>query len=138
MSDILFGDDVEANVTPAIMTEQDGESDVSEITSAILARAKVHQSQASGPRLHNTVRTAASISDSSSSTSRSEYKFQNLNKAQKVVAERKKKTEEAKLTEVGIRIAATLWILDNSSKKRVKMPTQVLRAVFLNSLKTLI
>lgn len=123
MADILFGDDAEENITPATSSTEQG-GDVSEITSAILARAKVHQSQASGPRLHNTVRTAASISNPS--TSRPDYKFQNLNKAQKVVAERKKKTEEAKLTEVGIRLAATLWILDNSSNlKKAKTPTQV-------------
>ncbi|PPQ94491.1 hypothetical protein CVT25_013803 [Psilocybe cyanescens] len=124
MSGILFGDSIEDDnaAGAAITTEQ--ESDITELTSSIFARAKVHQSQASKPRLHNSVCTTGSTSNSSSSGS--DFKFQNLNKAQKVLADRKKKAEEGKLTEVGIRIAATLWILDNSSSsKKSKTPTMV-------------
>ena len=35
--------------------------------------------------------------------------FKNLGKANKVVAERKKKLEESKLNDTGVRIAGTLW-----------------------------
>jgi hypothetical protein len=119
MTEILFGKDADSD---ADITGHGSEPNVEDITSAILDRAKVHQSQASKPRLHNTVRTAGSIRSSSTSISN----VKNLDKANSVVAERKKKAEEAKLTEVGIRIAATLWILDNSSKsKKAKTPTQV-------------
>lgn len=117
MADILFGENAEAG---ADTIGDEFEPNVKDLTSRILERATFHQSQASKPRLHNTVRTAGSISGSSTSS----LGFKNLNKAQKVVADRKKKTEEAKLTEAGIRIAATLWILDNSLKSR-KAPSQV-------------
>ena len=119
MTEILFGKDADSD---ADITGHGSEPNVEDITSAILDRAKVYPSQASKPRLHNTVRTAGSIRSSSTSISN----VKNLDKANKVVAERKKKAEEAKLTEAGIRIAATLWILDNSSKlKKAKTPTQV-------------
>ena len=117
MADILFGENAEAS-TDTIGDEF--EPNVKDLTSRILEHATFHQSQASKRRLHNTVRTAGSISGSSTSS----LGFKNLNKAQKVVADRKKKVEEAKLTEAGIRIAATLWILDNSLKSR-KVPSQV-------------
>ena len=120
MTEILFGKDADSD---ADITGHGSEPNVEDITSAILDHAKVHQSpEASKPRLHNTVRTAGSIRSSSTSISN----VKNLDKANSMVAERKKKAEEAKLTEVGIRIAATLWILDNSSKsKKAKTPTQV-------------
>ena len=117
--EILFGKDADSDVD---ITGHRSEPNVEDITSTILDCAKVHQSQASKPRLHNTVRTAGSIHSSLTSISN----VKNLDKANSMVAERKKKAEEAKLTEVGIRIAATLWILDNSSKsKKAKTPTQV-------------
>lgn len=116
IAEILVRKDADSD---ADITGHGSEPNVEDVTSAILDRAKVHQSQASKPRVHNTVHTAGSIRNSSTSIPN----FKNLDKANKVVAERKKKAEEAKLIEVGIRIAATLWILDNSSNSNT--PTQV-------------
>lgn len=99
----------------------------SALASEILQSSQYFRSQASEARLHNKVRT---IGSSSNREHESSFKlsghgttsttFKNLGKANKVVAERKKKLDESKLNDTGIRIAGTLWQSDRNKLTQVK------------------
>lgn len=103
---------------PAVLFEENDEVGTdrgsrrqSALASAILDLSREYRSQASDTRLHNKVRTIGSSSnrEHESSSASGSNTFKNLGKANKVVAERKKKLEESKLNDTGIRIAGTLW-----------------------------
>jgi hypothetical protein len=98
----------------------------SALASAILERSQDYCSQASDSRLHNKVQTIGSSSnrehESSSSGSTSGFNLKNLGKANRIVAERKKKLEESKLNDTGIRIAGMLWHLEKNKLTQVNFP----------------
>jgi hypothetical protein len=99
----------------------------SKLASAILERSQEFRSQASDTRLHNKVRTLGSSSnrrdrerEHESMALSSVSSFKNLGKASKVLAERKKKLDDSKLNDIGVRIAGTLW---ESEKNKITQVT---------------
>jgi len=111
IAEILFG----SGKTAAHRIEP-GTSDGSSSAQAtsILHLASSYHSQASEPRLNNSVRTVGGVAQS-----RGLNKFKNLGKANQAVELRKAKQEEAKLLDNGIRISAVLWMAEGSESNRL-------------------
>lgn len=107
--EILFGSGKTAAhcVEPSI---SDGSS--SALVTSILHLASSYHSQASEPRLNNSVRTVGGVAQPQGLN-----KFKNLGKANQAVELRKAKQEEAKLLDNGIRISAVLWMAEGSSNR---------------------
>ncbi len=106
-----------------ILIERDGEQSESEdhhrnsntdieIASAIFSRAKEHQSQASDNWLNNRICTVGL----GSSTTLTLAAITNHGKAERVLAERKKKKEEARHLDMNIQISVSLWQLGKDGK----------------------
>ena len=120
IAEILFGSGKTAThcIEPGT---SDGSS--SALATSILQLASSYHSQASEPRLNNSVRTVGGVAQP-----RGLNKFKNLGKANQAVALRKAKQEEAKLLDNGIRISAVLWMAEGSSNRLTEV-----RFLLLNS-----
>lgn len=109
IAEILFGGGktVDHRIEPGT-----SEGSSSALVTSILHLASSYHSQASEPRLNNTVRTVGGVAQP-----RGLNKFKNLDKANQAVKLRKAKQEEAKLLDNGIRISAVLWMAEGSSNR---------------------
>ncbi|EDR01155.1 uncharacterized protein LACBIDRAFT_333554 [Laccaria bicolor S238N-H82] len=88
------------------------------LATSILHLASSYHSQASEPRLNNSIRTVGGVAQP-----RGLNKFKNLGKANQAVELRKAKQEEVKLLDNGIRISAVLWMVEGSSNQLTEIKT---------------
>lgn len=110
IAEILFGSKKIASATAGHHLDSGADSSELDVATSILHLASTYHSQASEPRLNNSVRTIGGGSQSRPATGLN--KFKNLGKANQALELWKVKQEEAKLLDNGIRISAVLWMSD--------------------------
>ena len=86
----------------------------SALAMTVLESASIYQAKASDKRL------GVGPSKNTKTTVTGLHQFKNLDKVKTILAERRSKKAEAQLSDLGIRVVATVWVADKNKLKQVR------------------